>query len=207
MSARLTIDSTMFSGVFKNYLNASKRTLAEGINAKSYFIIKKAIRLTRVANKKEMRSWVRSSEGQNWIGSLFGRKLIKYENRKAATKKIISARVRSMGYLRAGWAKAYRVFGKATKSSRRYKGVMIKGKPKGDATAAREGLSPSATFSNATGYRTSKRYSYQKHSQSDALKKFGQPAFERAIKNEMRSIARYLEKKMQKTANKSRVGK
>ena len=198
MSAKLKIDDSQFRSILATYMGASKKTLAQGLNTKSYFIVKKAIRLTRVANKKEIRRFVRSPEGQNWIGSLFGRKKLTDETRKAATKRIISARIKSVAYLRSGWIPALKAFGRVTKMPRRTKGVVHRGKPKGYGRWARDGFSPAAIFTNSTGY---------KPKQASALKQYGEPALSRAFSHEARSMKSYLERKMQQTANRTRMGR
>ena len=206
MSAKLRIDDKMFQGAMSAYLRTSKRELSDAINYKAYFIIKRAMRHMRKADKKRIRSFIRSAEGQEFIGKLFGRKRIRDESRAAATKRIISARIRSGGYLAAGWGKALAVFGAASKASRRMKGVSaragLKGRSKG--VAARPGLKPVADFSNPAGYRT-RRHSGQKFSQEQAAQKFALPIFEASIRAEMRSMKAYMDKKMKAAAKRSKL--
>lgn len=197
------IDHRQFQKALSQYLKMSGRTLSESLNIKAYFIVKRTMRHTKKAEKADIRGYIRSKEGQEFIGKLFGKKRFKKtvpKNRKEATKMLVSARIRSRGYLAAGWGLALQRFGKEAKASRRLKGVTTrKGlKSKSEAVVAKPGMRPVARFANMAGFKT-KAKPGQKFTQAEAMRKFGEPIFQRAIKVEMAGMRRWLEKKMAKT--------
>ena len=116
------------------------------------------MRHTKKANKKEIRSFIRGPEGQLMIGKMFGLGRFKKDppaSRAEATKRIISARIRSVAYLAAGWGRALALFGKEAKASRRMKGVSARGglKKRAAVTVARPWAKPFAIFTNPAGYK------------------------------------------------------
>lgn len=212
MTPRIKINSQSMERDIARYLTASKRELSEAINYKAYFIVKRAMRHTKKANKKEIRSFIRGPEGQLMIGKMFGLGRFKKDppaSRAEATKRIISARVRSVAYLAAGWGKALAVFGKAAKASRRMKGVAVRGGLKSHAKAvvARPGTSPAATWANPAGYKNRAKKPGQKFTQDEAMRKFGEPIYQAAFRAEVRSMAKYVERKMAKATKRHGGGR
>lgn len=203
MTPRITIKGQKMQQDIGRYLAASKRELSEAINYKAYFIIQRAMRHTKKADKKEIRAFIRGPEGQEMIGKMFGLRRFKKNppaTRAEATKQIISARVRSVAYLAAGWAKALAVFGREAKASRRLKGVSARGglKSHSKAKPARPGTNPSATWANPAGYKNRVKKPGQKYTQDEAMRKFGEPIYQAAFRAEVRSMAKYVERKMAK---------
>lgn len=200
--ASLKIDDRQFQKQLLKYFKASTRTVSRGINAKSYFIVKKAIRMTRKADKKKIQkhlAWNGKSADRlrRWALKHFPQ-LKTDDERKAYFKKMKSARVKSVGYLKSGWLPALKAFGKVTNQNKKAKGVTARGIPKGFGRWAKDSISPKATFANKTGHAGG---------QPAALKKFGEPALARAFQSEARSMKRYLEKKMAQTTKRSGGGR
>ena len=57
MKPRLEINDAQFKALLLQYMQAGGKELAKAFNSKSYFIVKKAIRLTRAADKGKIRRW------------------------------------------------------------------------------------------------------------------------------------------------------
>ena len=212
MITRIKIESQSMQRDISRYLAASKRELSEAINIKAYFIVKRAMRHTKKANKKEIRSFIRGPEGQLMIGKMFGLGRFKKDppaSRAEATKRIISARIRSVAYLAAGWGRALALFGKEAKASRRMKGVSARGglKKRSAVTVARPGAKPFAIFTNPAGYKNRVKKPGQKFTQDEAMRKFGEPIYQAAFRVEVRSMAKYVERKMAKATKRHGGGR
>lgn len=206
----LTIDDRQFQKQMLVYLKTSKRTVAKGLNVKSYFIVKKALRMTRKADKKKIQrhlAWNGKNANRLRRWALKHMPKLKTDaERKKFFKKMKSARVRSVGYLKSGWIPALKAFGRITNQSKKSKGVTARGIAKGYGRWAKASISPKATFANSTGYKSG-RGKGQKYSQQTALKKYGKPALGRAFQSEARSMKRYMEKKMQEATNRTGLGR
>ena len=212
MRPRLIIDDSRFQMGLNGYLSISRREISEAINYKAYFIVKRAMRHTKKANKKEIRSFIRGPEGQLMIGKMFGLGRFKKDppsSRADATKRIISARIRSVAYLAAGWGRARAMFGKEAKASRRIKGVTTRGglRKYSEANVARPGIKPFATFANPAGHKDRVRKPGQRYTQDAAMRKFGDPIFQASIRAEMRSMKKYMEKRMGRAARRAGGGR
>jgi len=215
----LELNSKEFNKTFEKYMSlCTSKTLPEALNTKAAYIIHAAGEGTKLADKGEIRKWVRSKDGQNWIGSLFGREIMmKYvrgksmpASRKEATKRIIAARIASVGYIKAGWTRplgamrrAGRVKIKNIKGAKQRKGQIL-----GTAVPAKiskRTFRPTATFTNAAGaQKNSDRTTHgSKYSQADAARAFGEPALGKAFAKERASMKVYIERKLQEAARKT----
>lgn len=219
-----------FQNTLRRYLKINRRTLPEALNEKAYFIVaggpdtKGVIQLTHKADHERIKSEL-GAEMKGVIGKkgkeLKRKKLAIVEKywaqlsviiiiarlRKAgksipsaSTLKdmalaMVRARIRSVGFIRSGWLPALRRLARFSKYGQiKFDLPVKKGVFKGGvspATAA-QGDFPKCIIWNSAGGE-------KKHKQ--ALIRYGQPALERAVQDETRSMKTYLEKKLRENAH------
>ena len=193
----MTIDTSEFDRTLVKYMKHSKRTIAQVVNQKAYWITAHAMKFTKQADKKAIRKWAR-----NWKESapviIKSYNLKKPFDKQEYIKKFIKYRLRGVGYLRAGFVMALRMFGRITRNPKRVAGMpKLAGRPKGSARFANDkNWSPKATIINATGFSSS---------QSEALQRYGTPALSLAFASEIGEMKQYLERKMKETGRRSGV--
>jgi len=181
-----------FNNTLKKYAKITSKTWPEILNRKAYEVSRHAIRKTHIADKKEVRDFFKKKNAPRYTPVVIKAYDLKAEdvhfNLEAFAKKLKAYRVRSVGYLRAGWLPSLKGFAKALRiKPEKTKGVVHKGRPKGRFRVARRNTAkPSASMSNRTGYSDK---------QSDALAEYGRPAFKKAFRAERISMLRYMEKK------------
>ena len=191
---KLEIDTTEFNRTLSKYMKVSKRTLPQIVHQKAYWVTVGAIQYTKQADKKHIRAWI-----SNWKESaptiIKTYKLRKHFNPKEYIAKFKKYRIRSVGYLQAGFIMALKLFGTITGNKTTVKGAgKQKGRLKGAAIAAkRDSINPQATIINKTGHKAS---------QANALRKYGWPALQISFRKETASMKRYIEKKMREAGRK-----
>lgn len=212
MTTGLKFERHGFDKTLQIYLNLQSKTVAEGLNRKAYNVVIRAAKFTPKADKSQIRKWMKSKDGQNWIGSLFGRKLIRFDTKKAATKKITSLAIRSVGYLKAGWVTPMRALKKAAgiKAKGSIKGGTQRKPAKGSAEPAKDwrktkGSKSEVTFTNATGAQSGsdKKGKGQLFSQAEAAKQFGEPALKKGFTAAKADMQKYILRKLKEAAKKS----
>ena len=196
MAAKMKLNTAEFDRTMAKYLSLSKKTIAEVVNKKAYFIAANALKLTVKADRKELNAFVRDKRRvAATLIKMF--KLKRPFDLKEYQKKLGKFRRRTIGYIAAGWVMAVRILGRAARMPRRVKGATMKGRPKGSARFAnKKNWNPVAKIINSTGHSAK---------QARALKKYGQPALDKAFNNEMRSMKQYIEGKLKNTARKSGI--
>lgn len=133
MSGHMTIDSTAFNATLRKYLAVSTRSLTDAINEKMFFILDRAQKQTPIGDRSKIEAELGATTTERVGKSGKIRKKISYTptklvyklvNRKTpgltradiepAAKRLIAARLRAVGSLRAGWSNALRKFGQVT---------------------------------------------------------------------------------------------
>lgn len=196
----MEIEVAKFDRVLKEYVKLNRRTYSEIVNTKAYHITRAAVRFTRMAKKSHIKSFF--SDPRRYTKTVIRtfklNKMTTPWDLKTYAKKLKTIRLKSVSYLRAGWVPALKRFGRAVKKSRKYKGVMQRGKSKGKAQIAtgRTGIAR-AWAKNMVGRGNA--------GGSQALKTWGEPALARAFRVERRSMKRYMEKKLKETARKKGI--
>lgn len=110
-----------------------------------------------------------------------------------AMRKAFQARMRSIGFLKAGWLPAIRTLSRFADLGAPFAPIDARqyGRPKGRATPGKEGWRPIAEIENmATTYRDKK----------GALIKFGGPALQQAFDEEAADMRAYMERKLRADA-------
>ena len=127
------IDTTDFDRTMRKYLTVSTRSLTEAINEKMFFILDRAQKETPLGDRAKIEAELGATTTERLGKTGKVRRKISYRptklvyklvNRKTpgltqtetaeAAKKLIAARLRAVGSLRAGWSAALRKFGMVT---------------------------------------------------------------------------------------------
>ena len=216
MSAKIRIDDRHFRRTLEKYLEVSGKDLAQVLNDKAVSVMIEAGRNTKIADKKKIRStfkWTKShKKGLRAWALKYAPNLKTDKERKAWFTKIKNARIKSVAYLRAGWTAPLRKMKKAAKSKSK---ATIRGagksspKLRGRARPAKAGYKAQATFENWAGAqsKSDKKRSGQKHSQSEAAKKYGEKGLAKGFAAVKKDIQVYLERKLNKSAKRLGVGR
>ncbi len=178
----------------------TKRDLATVLNTKGFFIARRAVIETPKASNKEIRSLYRE-DGGRLLGKMLNLRRAKHgekglygdEMRKAA-RVVVSARSRSIAFIKSGWLTAIRKlepFAERRGAPRQERGPKQYGRDKGDAIPAR-----AATFMRATIINTAS--ATRDHKQ--ALIRYGLPALQKAFDFETASMEAYILRKLLQSA-------
>jgi len=205
-----------FDQVMAKYLADTGKDAAKVLNTKSAYIIHGAAELTKHADKADIRKFIRSAEGQAFVGRLFGKgTMLKNilaksmpDSRKEATKRIIAARNSSVGYIRAGWVLPLAIMRKSAKARiKNIKMAKMKRRDIGTAKPARKSMRPVASFYNLIGQLkgSRKKKPGQKATAAAAVRVFGLPALKKSFERERNSMLRYFQSVLRKTAAKRRL--
>lgn len=127
------IDTTDFDRTLRKYLTVSTRSLTEALNDKMFFILDRAQKETPLGDRAKIEAELGATTTERIGKTGKVRRKISYRptklvyklvNRKTpgltqtetaeAAKKLIAARLRAVGSLRAGWSAALRKFGMVT---------------------------------------------------------------------------------------------
>ena len=111
-----------------------------------------------------------------------------------AIRSMLAARMRSIAFLKSGWLPAIRALvglADTRGAPRQESGPAQVGKAKGYAVPASEGWKARTTIVNMAD---------AKHSNQQALIKYGEPALQRAFDSETKSMLDYMERKLRESA-------
>ena len=172
---RLDSNEKEFNKTFKDYMAWQKKSVAEIINSKLYFVALQAMRLTKTADKNSIRQAL-EGESKKYPGTPLGALIVnsnlKKKNKKglygkkmdAAVQKLIRGRQSRTQFLRSGWIESLRVLDfwnkknvenlKLTKryAPKRPPGIKQYGKPKGACIYAKPWLAKTwGQISNQVG--------------------------------------------------------
>jgi len=195
----IRINTREFDRVLRQYLAVTKRDLPDVVNAKAFFIARRAVVETPKAKLGRMSRAtgailgriVNKRRGKDGLKGLYGKEMSK------VVEIIYAARRRSVAFLKSGWLPAIRKLELAVPSkyrrgaARNDRSAKQVGKPKGSATVAREGWRVVAKIENAA---------LAKHDKKEALSLFGGPALQRAFDYETQSMKEYIAKKLAASA-------
>src|SRR5262249_1446820 len=144
-----------FDRAFKEYLKYNRRTLAEIVNTKAYFIARNAVAMTAAVSKDQIERELMGSSNKYPDAPLAailvnakraetgktsrGKAGLNGQRRRAAIEKLIRQRQASRNFLRSGWIPAVKKLATVVKSKagqpKMPEGVKSKS-PKGGASAA-----------------------------------------------------------------------
>lgn len=195
----MRLNTKEWDRTFQQYMKLSKRDLAESLNAKGFFIARRAVVETPKAKLSRL-TWntarilgmiINKRRGEQGLKGLYGAEMAK------EVELLYAHRRRSVAFLKSGWLPAIRLL--ETKVPAKYRRGAAKndnsakqrGKPKGKAIPAGTGWKVVTIIENAA---------IAKHDKKEALKQFGGPALQRAFDHEVRSMKEYIERKMKNTA-------
>lgn len=216
------IRTTEFDRTLKEYRKYSKRDLATIVNTKALFIARRAILETPKANKnqiaRELGRMVKSGKNAGKLRLKSGSQhdaplaaLIINKRRgpgrglygsmmEEAIRQLLSARNRSIAFLKSGWIGAVRkLLPFADRGGPRQDRVAKEyGQAKGDATPARDNSvwKTKATITNSAD---------STHDKTGALIKYGGPALQRAFNAEEASMREYIERKLRESARQAGI--
>ena len=207
LSKKVAIDTKEFDVTMLKYIKASKKTIPEALNQKAYWVVKRAIPLTRKTAKGVPGKFLSVSK-KKW--KLAAPTVVKTYNlqkggphygkwtRKEMVAKLRKFRNESIGYLRSGWLPAIWATYKWARGRKSFKGVRARGRPMGWARLASHSWSSKTVVCNKTG---------QKRGQQDAARKYVRPAMQLAINKERQSMEEYIIKKQVEALKKAGAGR
>jgi len=227
VKSHLELSQVAFAAMLSKYVKVSKKDIAEIINQKSYWVISKAAKATKIADKGKIQRWFkwnkanskrlyayankninRSTAAGGWFK---GKNYIDDTTAKEFIKKVRAARLRSVAYIKACWTTPFRGFRKAGKirGPSSIKGARLKGKKKGKYRIAKPSWNPVGMFWNlaGAGVHADRRLPGQLNTQAEATKKYGKKALARAINAEKASMRQYIKRKMQQSARRLGPGR
>ncbi len=216
MSFRL--DTQEFQRTFNQYLGKTKRTLPEAINAKAFFIARRAAEHTPIAERgtieaafgvtgyktrvsKKTGSFKRGTAilgGQglyrlvNWQRAKKGLQGLSGKAMAKAEKRLLSTRLKAVGTLRAGWLHILRNYSSRIKAAFSVK-ASPKLKQKGRSKPATAGWSPVAMFEY--------RVTVKNRAGFAMIDPRVEAALARAFRDETASMKDYLVRKLQPIAD------
>jgi hypothetical protein len=203
---KFKVDTREFDKTMREYVNYSKRDISTIVNTKAYYIARRAVAETPLAESKEIREFIKrdsgriagsiinARRGQRGEKGLYGKEMAK------AVATMLASRLRARAFIKSGWLWAVKVLAPHAEkiggpSLGKGKPELI-GKPKGGATPAVEGWSVRASIINTVTAAWDKR---------DGAAKVAEPALERAFEFERQSMLGYIERKLRGTAKSSGI--
>ena len=178
-------DDRELQAAMQLYARATGKTGAQVVNRACRNWAGRAIQFTEKAAIADINNAVNSPYWWKMIWKRLGRGHTKAEA-KALSNKILAARRKSAGFIKSGWMEAFRAFAAATGLTTTTRGSAKQyGKPKGEASIAREALRAEGILVNLAGNTKSS-------SSGQALQKYGVPAFQAAaafVAKDMREYA------------------
>ncbi len=216
MSATMTVDMREFSRTLDAYLVATSKTLSAAVNNKAGRVALAATNTTHKAKRQDIealgvdgyRLIKNKKTGElrqgrpiyNLGGSM--RNIIAarevtsgrrdFSNMDARVKSAIARRLKSIGFLRAGWLPAFRALRSFIGGLAATPGATQQGKPKGYAKKARDGFNPLAVIANSAA-------------PTPEAAKFVEQGLARAFREETADMKAYLERKLKETAARSGI--
>lgn len=196
----MRLNTREWDATFKKYMTLSKRDLPTALNAKAFFIARRAVLETPKAKLSN-----RSLRTDAVLGSIINKRRAARGERglwgpemAKAVETLYAVRRRSVAFLKSGWLPAIKILEQAVEpkyrrnAPRSDRSAQQVGQPKGSANPAKStGWRVHAIIANAANAT---------HDQKDALLKFGGPALSRAFAHEVQSMKEYIERKMRDTA-------
>jgi len=217
----IQIDTRAFSATLQQYMEHTKKDIAEVVNTKAFFICLKALKYTPAARssqiERELRQKIivdrrsgktvirRSRKGVARINLIVnarqrhkGEPGLSGAVMEAAALKIINARKAAVGFAKAGWVWAMRDIAPYVPSAAKYaseRGIRIGSKAIGSSVVAHPGFTAAAQIANrAWPTRTPKVANAQR------LQDLMRDALSRAVEEERASMVEYVERKMTERA-------
>ena len=196
----MRLNTREWDSTFKRYMQLSKRDLPTALNAKAFFIARRAVLETpkaeigRMSRKTSaiLGKIINQRRGQRGEKGLYGLEMAK------AVEILYAARRRSIAFLKSGWLPAIKLLEQAVEpkyrrnAPRADRSPKQTGRPKGSARAARSASWRVHTIiENAASSTRDKK---------DALHKYAAPALAAAFAHEVQSMKEYIERKMRDTA-------
>ena len=193
-----------FQSVLREYMKRTKRTLPTILNTKGYYIATFARFHTEKVAAKDIRQELSAPSKLSptlTVAEVIALKRLRAKKQKigpgdlkAAAKALTAARLRSRGFLASGWLSSIKSLSPYAKQKSRAPKFSISksrqfGRPKGYGIPARESWNPTSEIANTAD---------SKHDKTGALIKYGQPPFERAWADEIRSMRVFIEQEIQK---------
>lgn len=215
MTPKMEIKTADWDKTMKLYMKKTRKSVPEVLNSKAFMIMVGAATVTPVADKAKIRKWAKWTKKSSVRLRQYARKRwprqVSDQARKRELKDLVKARVSSVGYIKSGWLTPIAIAKKwANKAGARIKtknpkGMKQRGVKLGKMRPAKDGISAACTFINMAGAMggSGKKYDGEKHSQSEAAKKFGEPALKKGFRKEQASMKRYLAMKLQQAAKKA----
>lgn len=215
----LEVDLAEFQTALRNYLVICKRTVAEILNRKLFYIAKRAFAYTPRAKREAVEqilgvSGYKLSKSKktgtlkrgaailsagapifriiNAARGRAGEKGLYGAAMAQAARKKVTSRLRAIGSLQAGWLGPIKTLARAAKDFFSATGSLPRVKGQGEAEPAKEGFSPEASLSYNLASRTSAGL-YIDPRVSDALQK--------AFQEETRDMEAYTIRRMQQDAD------
>lgn len=167
-----------FSRTIRQYLIYQKKELAEALNKKAKDVVFRAIRHTKKAEREAVKA---SLENDRMKYKLVSKPGVPRKETGQKAKRILSARLRSIGYLKAGWYRAAMEFG------------------------GRGGrLKPGGLASQGSGTRaTTKNLVARAINKSHMASVIGKPALALAMREVQADMMRYIRRKMRESWGKA----
>lgn len=196
----MRLNTREWDSTFKRYMQLSKRDLPTALNAKAFFIARRAVLETpkaeigRMSRKTSaiLGKIINQRRGQRGEKGLYGLEMAK------AVEILYAARRRSIAFLKSGWLPAIKLLEQAVEpkyrrnAPRSDRASKQYGQPKGSAKPARSASWRVHTIiENAASATRDKK---------DALHKYAAPALAAAFAHEVQSMKEYIERKMRDTA-------
>lgn len=215
MTPKMEIKTADWDKTLKLYMKKTSKSVPAALNSKAFMIMVGAAQATPVADKAKIRKWAKWSKKSAHRLRQYARKRwprqVSDQARKRELKDLVKARVSSVGYIKSGWltpiaiAKKWANKAGAKIKTKNPKGMKQRGIVLGKMRPAKDGISAACTFINMAGAMggSGKKYDGEKHSQSEAAKKFGEPALKKGFRKEQASMKRYLAMKLQDAAKKA----
>ncbi len=200
MATITRLQMSEFNRTLGAYMTYSRRDLATILNTKGFFIARRAVIETPKASNKEIRSLYRQ-DGGRLLGKMInkrradhGQKGLYGDQMRIAARVIVSARSRSIAFIKSGWLPAIRkleAFAERRGAPRQERGPRQYGREKGDGIPAR-----AATFMRTTIINTASATRDHK----EALVRYGLPALKKAFDFEIASMEAYIARKLMQSA-------
>lgn len=200
----MKLNTRAWDRVFAQYLRLSKRDLATALNAKAFFIARRAVvetpkaKLTRLDRKtaRILGMIINRRRAEKNEKGLYGEDMAK------AVEILYAARRRSVAFLKSGWLPAIRRLELAVEPKYR------RGAARNDRTAKQFGRPKGQAIPATTGWRCVARIenaALSTHDKKDALQLFGGPALQRAFDYEVASMIEYIARKLRERARDSGI--
>lgn len=201
----MRLNTKEWDKVFPQYLRLSKRDLAGALNAKAFFIARRAVvetpkaRLNRYSNYRTgaiLGTIINKRRGAKGMKGLYGIEMAK------EVEILYAARRRSVAFLKSGWLPAIRKLEAAVEAKYR------RGAPRTDRTSKQYGRAKGEATPARTGWRVVARIvnaAMATRDRKDALQKFGGPALQRAFDHEVSSMGEYIARKLRDSAKSQRI--